>query len=577
MNKILSIVLILSFVMLIISCSGTSNKDGEKTINNSKSKGIEPVTNGTGNDEMFVDGKYTTPITLTTVWGIQENGAVFKAGESIENNIHTQMIKDQLGIEIKYDWVVTNTNDAYKTKLRLMLSSEEKMPDVISYRGDLETVNMLIDSGQFMPVGELVEKYANNIYKEGLALDPGVWLPITREGEKMALPILDYAYNDDHVMWIRQDWLDNLKLQAPTTIAELEMVMESFVNDDPDQNGKNDTIGLATGFKNGFSTWMSDIGFVFGAYGTMPKQWNLSDEGTLVNGSIDPAAKDALATLKSWLEKGYISEDSTLYDELNGTELFTDGEAGIMIGRNWLPEWPFPELLTNVPGASYKAYPIPAGTNGKIGSAGGNPPVNGYLFVNKNAKHPEAIIHYYNWFFDNWANPQPGSQFENGFAEGYDYAVLPDGSITADAESYPELFPGLKGQTAPALYYSLTYEGARIPTLYGDTHIKLANGEAPESPYEKQVFNTRMKENIDAMKIIVDQKNIRMKNYYLGPITETMQSKNELLNQLVNETYSKIIYGQQPIDAFDTMVVNWLKSGGEEITKEVNDWYNSTQ
>lgn len=573
MNKILSVLLILSFVIVITSCYGANTDDGEKTNNNSKSKGIID----SGNNEIFVDGKYSTPITLTTVWGIPENGAVFKEGESIENNVHTQIIKDQLGIEIKYDWVVTNTNDAYKTKLRLMLSSEEKMPDVISYRGDLETVNMLIDSGQFMSVGELVEKYANDTYKEGLALDPGIWLPITREGEKMALPILDYAYNDDHVMWIRQDWLDKLKLKAPTTIAELETVMEAFVNDDPDQNGVKDTIGLATGFKNGFSTWMSDIGFVFGAYGTMPSQWNLNDEGTLVNGSIDPAAKDALATLKSWMEKGYISEDSTLYDEINGTELFTKGEAGIMVGRNWLPEWPFPELLTNVPGASYKAYPIPAGPDGKIGSAGGNPPVNGYLFVNKNAKHPEAIIHYYNWFFDNMADPQPGSQFENGFAEGYDYAVLPDGSLTADAELYPELFPGLKGQTAPVLYYTLTYEGARIPTLYADTHIKLANGEAPESPYEKQVFNTRRKENIDAMKIIVDQKNIRMKGYYLGPITETMQSKNELLNQLVNETYSKIIYGQQPIDAFDTMVGNWLISGGEEITTEVNDWYKSTQ
>lgn len=77
------------------------------------------------------------------------------------------------------------------------------------------------------------------------------------------------------------------------------------------------------------------------------------------------------------------------------------------------------------------------------------------------------------------------------------------------------------------------------------------------------------------MKIVLEQKDIRMKNYFQGPLTETMKSKNELLKKLVLQTYSKIIYGQSPIEEFDTMVANWKKSGGDEITKEVNDWYIS--
>jgi len=582
MKKWMSILLVASLSStLLAACSnnneGGANSNTGKSNNTNTKNESNQQTGDTGKENSFVDGKYQEPITLHTVWGINENGSVFKEGESIEDNVHTRLVKERLGIDIKYDWVVTNTNDAYKTKLRLMLSSGEKMPDVVTYRGDLETVNMLIDSGQFMSVDELVEQYANDTYKAGLNLDPAIWLPITRNGEKMALPILDYAYNDDHVMWIRQDWLDKLNLKAPTTIAELEAVMDAFVNQDPDGNNKKDTLGLATGFKNGFNTWMTDIGFIFGAYGTMPGQWNLTEGGDLEFGSINPNAKTALAKIKEWMEKGYISEDSALYDETVGSELFTKGEAGIMFGRNWLPAWPFPDLLANVPGASYKAYPIPAGPDGKIGSAGGNPPVNGYIFINKDSEHPEAILHYYNWFFDNIANPQPGSEFENGFAEGYDYALLPDGTVTTDAAAHPELFPGLKGQIAPALYYTLTYEGARIPSLYGETHLKLANGEEPVTPYEKMEFNSRTKENIEAMKVVVEQKNIRMKSYYMGPLTETMQDKNELLNKLVNETYSKIVYGQEPIDSFDTMVSNWLKSGGEQITQEVNEWFDNAQ
>src|SRR5690606_34133462 len=124
------------------------------------------------------------------------------------------------------------------------------------------------------------------------------------------------------------------------------------------------TIGLAAGFKNGFNNWMTDIGFVFGAYGTMPGQWNLMEDGSLMFGSIDPRAKDALLTLNRWLEKGYIHQDSALKDEVGGSEFFTKGQAGMMVGPNWIPDWPLPDLKRNVPGAEFKAYPLPAGPDG---------------------------------------------------------------------------------------------------------------------------------------------------------------------------------------------------------------------
>ncbi len=45
-------------------------------------------------------------------------------------------------------------------------------------------------------------------------------------------------------LWIRQDWLDNLKLEVPTTIEELEGSCAPFTEDDPDGNGQKDTYGL---------------------------------------------------------------------------------------------------------------------------------------------------------------------------------------------------------------------------------------------------------------------------------------------------------------------------------------------
>jgi putative aldouronate transport system substrate-binding protein len=428
-----------------------------------------------------------------------------------------------------------------------------------------------------MDIGDLFDQYAGDNYKKGVELNADTWLPVTRDGKRMALPVLDYAYNDDMLLWLRQDWMDKLGLQPPKTLADFEAIMDAFVNKDPDGNGKKDTIGIATGFKNTFLGWMGDISWLFGDYGTLPGQWNKSADGTLTYGSIDPGSKQALATLKTWMDKGYISKDSGLKDETGAAELFTKGQAGALVGRNWMPDWPFGDLLNNVPGAKYKGYPLPAGPDGKIGAQSGNPSVNGWMLINKDAKNPEALLRYYNFFFDNWANPEKGSEFENGFAEGYDWAKLPDGTITKDPQKYPDLFPDYADRThlVEPIYYTLTFEGARQPSLYADTMSKLANGEAPVTPYELQSAAIRKPENIEAMKIVLEQKDIRMKNYFQGPLTETMKQKNELLNKLINQTYSKIIYGQSPIDEFDTMVDNWKKSGGDQITKEVNEWYNS--
>lgn len=586
MKRWLSVMLVLALVGTLAACSGGGKEPANGGGSPDSGRNAGSADNGnkgqSGGASGFVSGKYDPPITLTTVQGIDSNAAIFKKGETMEDNVHTRLIKERLGIDIKYDWVVTNTNDAYKTKLRLMLSSGEKMPDVVRYRGDMETVNMLIDSGQFMAVDELVEQYAGELYKQGLELDPTIWFPVMRDGRKMALPILDYAYNSNQTMFIREDWLRNVGMEAPTTLEEMEKVMDAFVHQDPDRNGQDDTIGLAAGFKNGFNNWMTDIGFVFGAYGVIPGSWNPGPDGKLQMGSVDPAAKEALLTLNRWMEKGYLSQDAALKDEVGGAEFFTKGQAGIIVGPNWIPDWPLPDLEKNVPGAEYKAYPLPKGPSGKAGAAGNNPPVNGYLFINKDAKHPEAIIHYYNFFFDNFANPAADSEFAYGFAEGYDYAVAPDGTVirtNTDAQKYPELFPDvdLNNPLPNPLFYSITYEGARIPTLYAESMVKAANGGELETPYEKTEVGRRAPENIHAMKVIMDQSDVYIKNYYMGPLTETMQSKNELLNKLINEAYNKIVYGQVGPDEFDKMAANWKKSGGDQITEEVNAWYDTVK
>ena len=51
----------------------------------------------------------------------------------------------------------------------------------------------------------------------------------------------------------------------------------------------------------------------------------------------------------------------------------------------------------------------------------------------------------------------------------------------------------------------------------------------------------------------------------------------EQRHTLEKQTYTNIIYGNEPIEAFDTFVEEWKAQGGDQITEEVNAWYETVK
>lgn len=49
------------------------------------------------------------------------------------------------------------------------------------------------------------------------------------------------------------------------------------------------------------------------------------------------------------------------------------------------------------------------------------------------------------------------------------------------------------------------------------------------------------------------------------------------LDKLQNTTYIGIITGSLPIDEFDVFVEKWMNQGGEQLTKEANDWVSNIE
>lgn len=88
-----------------------------------------------------------------------------------------------------------------------------------------------------MPIDEMVDKYSTT-YKQILEKYPLLRKIGTKEDGKLYEIGRLNVVAPHHRLLIREDWLQKLNLQVPTTTEELYNVANAFVNQDPDGNGK---------------------------------------------------------------------------------------------------------------------------------------------------------------------------------------------------------------------------------------------------------------------------------------------------------------------------------------------------
>ncbi|ANE45201.1 ABC transporter substrate-binding protein [Paenibacillus swuensis] len=532
----------------------------------------QPSLAPTETNEGFSKGKYDPPITLTTIGSV---GAThrFKNGETLENNVHTQWAKEKLGIDIKYKWVTSG--DQFPTKLRLDLSANEKMPDVMSI-SDPQLLSDLIESGKFMDITSAFEQYASPKVKQIYSQDPLYWAQVSKDGKRYGIPMLSKAQQNDPLLWIRTDWLQQMKMEPPKTLDDLEKIMDGMLKTDFGTGKVSPPLAISIKDANmPFVQWRGDASWIFGGYGVIPHYWNKWNGDKLEYGSVQPEMKQALAKMQDWYKKGYLSPDVGLIDVGKSDDTFRNQKSGIMTGPTFQSIAVRNFLKKNNPSAVAKPFPIPAGPSGQPGLRSSTIPGGAFL-INKDFKHIDAFFLYLNKMYE-LGDPAKGSEFENGFAEGYDY-VIKDGKASSVEEDFPD-----KTRINVTTYF-LGGQSYVDPELELNSYIKLYNGEKPSTPYESRLYNAipeaergNPKEVIEwqAAYHTLQQKDRTMANLFLGPPTPTMKSKWESLIKMESETFLKIVYDKASIDEFDAFVTKWNKMGGDKITEEVNAWYDS--
>ncbi|NQX60731.1 extracellular solute-binding protein [Paenibacillus qinlingensis] len=531
----------------------------------------------TASDNGFTKGKFNEPVSLTTI-GCLNSTFKFKSGESLDNNLHTKYFKDNLNIDIKYKYITAQ--DQCTNKIRLEMAANEPMPDVM-YIGDPQLMADLIDSGKMMDISQAFEKYASPELKKMYAPDPSYWAQVTKDGKRYGIPLLARAQQNDPLLWIRTDYLKKLNMQAPKTLDDLEKVMDAMVNTDLGKGKNNPPLAMSLKGNGGSQwdgpvSWRGDASWIFGGFGTIPTYWNKWHGDNVEYGSIQPETKQALAKLADWFKKGYISADVGLIDVGKSDDTFRTGKAGITaspvftagIVRNYVQK--------NDAAATVEPFPIPTGPSGKAGRHFTALPT-GALMVSKDYKNVDALFLYLNKLVE-ISNPAPGSEFEKGWKEGYDY-VMKDGKVSKVEADFPD-----KTAVNPSKYF-LVNQPIIDPQIELETQMKFYNGGKPSNPYEQILYDTipdsekkdpKLVNEWLGAKIVTEQKAASLANLFQGPQTETMKAKGEALSKMESETFLKIIYGKSSVDEFDTFVKNWKSMGGDKITEEVNAWYKST-
>ena len=542
-------------VILSLACpmalSGATGVHAEENLPVDESGAVNPL------------GKYEDPVTVEIVQSINPT-ITMPEGDSATDNYYTRFIKDNMNIDISVKWSASSSD--YNEKLNLAIAAND-IPDILVVNE--QQFRKLAQSDMLEDLTDYYDTYACDIIKQNIDSTDGKALEnATYDGKLLALPSVQVEADGYVLMWIRQDWLDELGLEAPTTIEELETVAKAFVDN---KMGGENTIGIVGPTINGavYNTFLStnnlnNLDGIFQAYQAYPGYWVQDEEGKAVYGSTTEQTKEALAELNKMYEDGIL--DQELGVRKDADEAWKSGKVGILFSP-WWHGYNVKDGIANEPDMEWKAYAAPLAADGqwyaKLAGVGGS-----YCVVRKGYEHPEAAFLLNNYLRVNEGTFQSETDLDLSYYPGR-VVIAP---LDENTYSVQALNAEMKGEEVPEFdplnYKLLQADLAALP-------------DCLEAPYDDMSIEKWNTDNTNFGRLYsllmgssavekASTEGIVNKVYSITYTqTETMERKWTNLKKKEDETFLKIIIGEEPIEAFDTFVEEWNAEGGAEITEEV--------
>jgi putative aldouronate transport system substrate-binding protein len=559
MKRRSNVALVLAMVsMLVVSACGSNSTNNEGNGNSAPADNQTNQATQTANNDSAEQAdpmaKYEQPVDVTA-WRYTESTYKYENGDSIEDNIYTRAYRDDLGINLKYEWTVPI--EQFEQKMNVSIASGD-LPDIMWLTN--KQLTDLADNDMLYDLTDLYEQHATPLAKEILQQDQRAFDTAKINGKLMAIPKTASAVDGLPILHVRTDWLQKLNLPEPKTMQDLVNIARAFVTQDPDGNNQADTIGLGL-----TKTFLKDNHFgtagFFAGFHAYPQKWVEDESGTLAYGSIQPGSKAGLQLLQDMYKEGLLDLEFGVKDRAKVTESVVSGKLGMFYGGMSSPGAVIQDNATNDPNAEWKSFALVSADEVKA-TPMGKVPVQLYYAVSKESKHPEAIIKLLNFAMEGFAPDAPadtGFGFSPSGIPVYLYNFIGPEPAMKNLNAHRNVVKALESNDPSAL--------STEEKTYYDKIVDHRAGNRAEWGQDR-IFGSPG--SFDVIDQYVQEDNYKLDAFY-GGSTPTMVEKFASLQKLEEEVFTKIIMGQS-IDSFDKFVEDWMKLGGEQITVEVNEW-----
>lgn len=449
------------------------------------------------------------------------------------NNPHVQYVAERTGVE--YQLITTPPGSEPAEFINLMIASDD-LPDILRPIGGVEQT--LIQQGGALALDDLLPEYAPHVWE---SIPQEAWDVVRSASEDGKIYYVPKVYLiPERAALLRQDWLEAVGMEMPKTTEEYKEMLRAFRDQDPNGNGKADE--LPTSGRE-FGRWMDHLFAMFGvAMWEGYPEWDIYD-GEIQYAGITDNMKAAIGFIRELYAEKLLDNETFL----NKGDVWT-----AKINNNLVGSWyhlpanlrdRYTAMLQAAPEAYVVGMPLPKaeGFNGFITQKSMGEP-EWLIPKAAEAKAPYALK-LLDFFYD-----PANDEFGRFGIEGMHHEVVDGKKVLLPADDNRPLALGMRNLTTQK-----------------DMDIRIEQ-TFPEEMQQmvKDIFEVS---KADARRIAGDG---LPSTVYAG--YPDIQS-----HKLFQEYLTKVVIGEWELDQFDEFVERWYASGGEEVTKRVQEWYAKMQ
>ncbi|MCL2703329.1 MAG: extracellular solute-binding protein [Defluviitaleaceae bacterium] len=504
---------------------------------------------------------YETTVHVTSVANMG-NDWVFETGDSMHNQPWTRAWKEDLNIEVTWDWLTTGDAE-YITRLNMAIASGT-LPDV--FRVNYLQFLQLMEADLLMDITEYYENNLSQRIRDYELTDPDTIKTVSRDGRIYGVPQYYYGVIDaPRLIWVRKDWYEAAGSPEMNTVAQFEELAKGFM-------AEYGGYGMATCNTLEFLFF---TGPMFGVYLGNPQLseyfWYPDETGRIKAGVTHPEFRTALEYWAKWYQEGIISPDFASIDNNRMHEDVVNGRTGIQPFWQWHGWMNGPNLVA-VHNEDAYMIPLPFPTVDGSQVLGQVVFPNVYItVVNKDAQNPAAamkLLSYTDYIMFDPNTVLTEEQFR-GFTDGQrEHACGPFGIIDpmADMLQYQNVSHALHTGDTSQLFTS------GMQKKHGDSLDWIENrNPAGLGAYLQQGRHEGC--SYYHNKFLVDNNFLIRTSMWGPPPLDFHQTANT--GDIIAMGVMEIILGSQPVEFFDTVLAEWYANGGQILEDSVNAEYGN--